>query len=73
VSTKPGEVQAAAHPPRSTTPTPRRRARPVIERSFAWLIRFRRLAIRYERRLDIHTFTAVAFSLICLNALQAQF
>jgi transposase len=26
----------------------------VIERSFAWFNKFRRLTIRYERRLDIH-------------------
>lgn len=30
------------------------RHRWVIERSFAWLNRFRRLTIRYERRLDMH-------------------
>jgi transposase len=30
------------------------RHRWVVERSFAWLNRFRRLAIRYERRADIH-------------------
>jgi hypothetical protein len=31
------------------------RHRWVIERRMAWLNRFRRLAIRYERRFDIHT------------------
>ncbi|MFC7557688.1 IS5 family transposase [Pseudoroseomonas wenyumeiae] len=46
----------------------------VIERTFAWVNRFRRLAIRYERRLDIHhALTALACSLICLNALQERF
>ncbi len=46
----------------------------VIERTFAWINRFRRLAIRYERRLDIHhALTALACSLICLNALQRRF
>ncbi len=46
----------------------------VVERTFAWIGRFRRLAIRYERRLDIHhAFTALACSLICLNALQGRF
>jgi transposase len=50
------------------------RHRWVIERTFAWLNRFRRLAIRYERRLDIHhAFTAIACSLICLNALAGRF
>lgn len=46
----------------------------VIERSFAWATRFRRLAMRSECRLDIHhAFTALACSLICLNALQGRF
>jgi hypothetical protein len=30
------------------------RHRWVVERTFAWLARFRRLTIRYERRADIH-------------------
>lgn len=30
------------------------RKRWVVERTFAWLKRYRRLAIRYERRADIH-------------------
>jgi transposase len=30
------------------------RYRWVVERTFAWLHRFRRLAVRYERRPDIH-------------------
>lgn len=30
------------------------RKRWVVERTFAWLKRYRRLAIRYERRVDIH-------------------
>ena len=46
----------------------------VIERTFAWLNRFRRLTIRYERRLDIHhALTAIACSLICFRALQGWF
>ena len=50
------------------------RYRWVVERSFAWLNRFRRLTIRYERRDDIHyAFTALGCSLICLNALQRRF
>lgn len=33
----------------------------VVERTFAWLSRFRRLTIRYERRADIHlAFTILA-------------
>jgi transposase len=39
-----------------------------VERTLAWLDRFRRLATRYERRLDIHhAFTVLACSLICLK------
>ena len=46
----------------------------VVERTFAWLNRRRRLATRYERRHDIHyALTSFACSLICLNALQDRF
>ena len=46
----------------------------VIERSFAWFNKFRRLTIRYERRLDLHhAFTSIACSTICLRALAGQF
>jgi len=38
----------------------------VVERTFAWLHRFRRLQIRYERRADIHTaFLTLGCALIC--------
>lgn len=44
------------------------RHRWVVERTFAWMARFRRLAIRYDRRADIHlAFTTLAAALICLN------
>jgi transposase len=50
------------------------RHRWVIERTFAWLNTVRRLTIRYERRLDIHTaFTSLACSLICLRAWENWF
>ena len=50
------------------------RHRWVIERTFAWINRFRRLVTRYERRSDIHyAFTALACSLICFNKLQDRF
>ena len=50
------------------------RHRWVIERTFAWINRFRRLVTRYERRSDIHyAFTALACSLICFSKLQARF
>ena len=44
------------------------RHRWVVERTFAWLGRFRRLAVRYERRADIHlAFTTFGCALVCLN------
>ena len=37
----------------------------VVERSIAWLHRFRRLLVRYERRADIHlAFLLLAAALI---------
>ena len=46
------------------------RHRWVVERTFAWLNRFRRLAIRYERRADIHqAFLTLGCALICFKAL----
>jgi transposase len=50
------------------------RHRWVVERTFAWINRFRRLTIRYERREDIHyALTSLACSLICLNRLRGRF
>jgi transposase len=44
------------------------RHRWVVERTLAWLNRFRRLAIRYERRVDIHqAFLQLGCILICWN------
>jgi transposase len=44
------------------------RYRWVVERTLAWLNRFRRLTIRYERREDIHlAFTTLGCALICFN------
>lgn len=43
----------------------------VIERTFAWLTRFRRLTIRYERLAAMHhAFLHLGCALICLNFLQ---
>ena len=40
----------------------------VIERTFSWLNRYRRLKIRYERRSDIHeAFLYLGCALICAN------
>jgi transposase len=43
----------------------------VVERTLAWLSRYRRLSVRYdERRADIHeAFLHLGCSLICLNYL----
>jgi len=47
------------------------RHRWVVERTLAWLNRFRRLAIRYERRADIHeAFILLGCALICLNQIR---
>jgi IS5 family transposase len=44
------------------------RHRWVVERTFAWLSRYRRLTVRYERHADIHlAFTTLACALICLR------
>ncbi len=46
----------------------------VVERTLAWLNRFRRLTIRYERRADIHeAFLRLGCILICWNFLQNAF
>lgn len=47
------------------------RHRWVVERTLAWLNRFRRLTIRYERRADIHqAFLTLGCALICFRTLQ---
>ena len=46
------------------------RYRWVVERTLAWLARFRRLAIRYERRADIHlALLDLGCALICFRTL----
>jgi transposase len=46
------------------------RYRYVVERSLAWLVGYRRLQVRYERRADILLgFLHLACALICLKAL----
>jgi transposase len=46
------------------------RHRYVAERSLAWLVGYRRLQVRYERRADILLgFVYLACALICLNSL----
>jgi transposase len=46
------------------------RHRWVVERTLAWLNRFRRLTVRYECRADIHhAFLSLGCALICFNQL----
>ena len=46
----------------------------VVERTFAWLHAFKRLAIRYERRSDIHQgLLGLACCIICTRRLQTDF
>jgi len=41
-----------------------------VERSLAWLVGYRRLQVRYERRADLLLgLTQLACALICLNSL----
>jgi transposase len=47
------------------------RARWVVERTFAWLHKLKRLLVRYERRHEIHqAFLALGCCLICFRRLQ---
>ena len=47
------------------------RHRWVVERTFAWMARFRRLVVRYKRRADIHlAFATLAAALVCLSQLR---
>jgi transposase len=44
----------------------------VVERTLAWLHRFRRLALRYERRADVHeAFLTLGCALITWNYVKA--
>lgn len=48
------------------------RHRWVVERTLAWLVRYRRLAVRYERRAEMHeAFLHLGCSLSCLNYLSS--
>jgi transposase len=49
-------------------------ARWVVERTFAWLHQFKRLAVRWEYRADIHqALVKLACCLICWRCLQRSF
>jgi len=46
----------------------------VVERTFAWLHRFRRLRVRYERRADLHEgLLHLGCALICWRMLAGSF
>ena len=46
----------------------------VVERTLAWLHRFRRLALRYERRADVHeAFLTLGCALITWRYLKREF
>jgi transposase len=50
------------------------RHRWVVERTLAWFARFRRLTVRYERRLDmLSAFHRLAAALICLRFVERWF
>jgi len=43
----------------------------VVERTLAWLNRYQRLKVRYERRADIHqAFLSLGCALVCWNYVQ---
>ena len=45
----------------------------VVERTLAWLHRFRRLSVRYERRPDLHqAFLSLGCALVCWNCLKRK-
>ena len=47
------------------------RHRWIVERTHAWMARLRRLAVRYERRDDIHmAFTLLGCALVCMNQIK---
>jgi transposase len=46
------------------------RVRWVVERTFAWLHKLKRLLVRYDRRVEIHeAFLAIGCCLVCLRRL----
>ena len=46
----------------------------MVERTLSWFAQFRRLALRYERRLDIHrAFTTLAAALIAWRFVERWF
>jgi transposase len=49
------------------------RKRWVVERTLSWLHQYRRLRVRYERRVDIHeALLTIGCCLICFKQLQAK-
>ena len=49
------------------------RWRCVVERTFAWLNQFRRLRVRYDKRVDIHeAFLSLGCAMICWQSLRRR-
>ena len=50
------------------------RSRWVVERTFAWLHKLKRLLVRYDRRAEMHeAFLALGCCLVCFRRLQRSF
>ena len=65
-------IVAVVAPPRSPHGSGLGIFRWVVERTLAWLHRFRRLAVRYERRDDVHeAFLTLGCALITWNYVKA--
>jgi transposase len=48
-------------------------ARWVVERTFAWLHKLKRLLVRYDRRVEIHeAFLALGCCLVCFRRLRSS-
>jgi transposase len=69
-----GVSRAASRVEGSNRASGSRRHRWVVERTLAWLNRFRRLTIRHERYVDIHeAFLHLGCILICWNFIKKRF
>jgi transposase len=49
------------------------RVRWVVERTFAWLHKLKRLLVRYDRRVEIHeAFLAIGCCLVCFRRIESS-
>jgi hypothetical protein len=66
-------IQARIAAPKTPHVSGLGKQRRVVERTIAWLHRYRGLRVRYERRADIHEpFLAIGCRLICLRLLRPE-